>query len=60
VGVDSFAQLGAASPRARTVLVTVRARDTSTRAVYALRYRVRLVRRDRWYVAAINSPARER
>ena len=60
VGVDSLAQLGAGSPRARTVLIAVRARDAATGAVYALRYRVRMVRRDRWYVAAVNSPTRER
>jgi hypothetical protein len=40
----------------RLVLATVQARDVETRAVYALRYRVRLVRRDRWYVADINGP----
>ena len=28
--------------------------------VYALRYRVRLVRRDRWYVAAVNTTQKER
>jgi Conjugative transposon protein TcpC len=55
-GVASVAQVGPGSARARTVLVGVRARDARTRAVYALRYRVALVRRDRWYVAAINSP----
>jgi hypothetical protein len=60
VGVDSLAQIGAGSPRARTVLIAVRARDATTGAVYALRYRVRMVRRDRWYVAAVNSPTRER
>jgi hypothetical protein len=36
------------------VLATVRAGDVETKAVYALRYRLRLVRADRWYVAAIN------
>jgi hypothetical protein len=40
----------------RLVLATVEARDVETRAVYALRYRLRLVRRDRWYVADINGP----
>jgi hypothetical protein len=54
-GVESLAQVGAGSARGRTVLAVVRARDARTRAVYALRYRVALVRRDRWYVAAINS-----
>src|SRR4051794_6097382 len=38
----------------RVVLVTAHVRDRASRATYALRYRVRLVRRDRWYVAAIN------
>ena len=39
--------------RRRVVLVAVRARDSVSRAVYALRYRVELVQRDRWYVAAV-------
>jgi Conjugative transposon protein TcpC len=41
---------------AKDVLATVRARDVETRAAYALRYRLRLVRTadGRWYVAAIN------
>ena len=56
VGIDSLAGVGRGAGRARTVLATVRARDASTAAVYRLRYRVALVRRDRWYVAAINSP----
>jgi conjugative transposon protein TcpC len=38
----------------RLVLVTPQARDARSRAVHALRYRVQLVRRDRWYVAAVN------
>ena len=55
--------LGAAGPATRAgrlVLATVRARDTDARATYALRYRVRLVRRDRWYVAAVNDGGRAR
>jgi hypothetical protein len=40
------------------VLVRVHARDSLSRALYALRYRVALVRRDRWYVADINGPGR--
>jgi Conjugative transposon protein TcpC len=44
----------------RLVLVTVQARDVESRAVYALRYRVRLVRQDRWYVAAVNASGGER
>lgn len=54
VGLDTIAQLGPAGGGKRTVLASVRARDRRTRAVYALRYRVELLRRDRWYVAAVN------
>jgi hypothetical protein len=36
------------------VLATVHARDVASRALYMLRYRIRLVRRDRWYVAELN------
>jgi len=53
--------VGAIRPRSGgslVVLVAVAARDTQTRASYALRYRVRLVRRDRWYVADLNGPGR--
>jgi len=53
--VDSIAELKPARPDGRLVLATVRARDPESDAVYALRYRVRLVRGDRWYVAAINT-----
>ena len=59
-GLDSVAQTGPGGGRVRSVLATVRARDPQTRAVYALRYRVRLVRRDRWYVAAVNATQKER
>jgi len=37
----------------RTVMVEVRARDRTTRAVYPLEYRLDPVRRDRWYVAGV-------
>jgi hypothetical protein len=59
VGLDSVDQLGPAGGRERLVLATVRARDPQTRAVYALRYRVRLVRADRWYVAGVNTTQKE-
>src|SRR5439155_20928833 len=59
-GLDSVAQDGPAAGRVRSVLVTVRARDPEAGAVYPLRYRVRLVRRDRWYVAAVNATRKER
>jgi len=55
VGVDSIAELEPARRDGRPVLATVRARDPESEAVYALRYRVRLLRGDRWYVAAINT-----
>jgi len=58
-GVDSVEQLGAGGGRRRVVLVSVRARDVRSRAVYALRYELRLVRRDRWYVAAVNATPKE-
>ena len=52
--VGSVTALGRHDGPERLVLATVRVRDRASRASYALRYRVRLVRRDRWYVAAIN------
>ena len=58
--MDSVEQIGSGGGRTRSVLATVRARDVQSRAVYALRYRVRLVRRDRWYVAAVNTTQKER
>ena len=58
-GLDSVEQVGSDGGRTRSVLATVRARDARSRAVYALRYRVRLVRRDRWYVAAVNTTQKE-
>jgi len=54
VAVSSVGQLGASDGRERTVLATVRARDAGTGVVFGLRYRLRLVRGDRWYVAAVN------
>jgi hypothetical protein len=58
-GLVSIAQLGQPARDGRDVLATVRARDEATGAVYPLRYRVRLVRRDRWYVAAVNNATRK-
>jgi Conjugative transposon protein TcpC len=58
-GLVSIAQLGPPGRDGRDVLATVQARDEATRAVYSLRYRVRLVRRDRWYVAAVNNATRK-
>jgi hypothetical protein len=56
----SFTVVGPAAGARRGVLATVLARDPQTRALYVLRYRVELVRRDRWYVAAINDRGRSR
>jgi hypothetical protein len=52
--LGSLAAVGAGGGAERRVLATVRVRDRVSRAVYALRYRVRLVRRERWYVAELN------
>lgn len=58
VGVD---RLGVVSRRGgeRVIAVDVRARDSSVGAVYRLRYRVALVRADRWYVASVNESPKE-
>jgi Conjugative transposon protein TcpC len=59
-GLDSVEKVGGSSVgRTLSVLATVSARDAQSRAVYPLRYRVRLVRRDRWYVAAVNTTQKE-
>jgi hypothetical protein len=55
VGLGSLAQVAGGSGRTRVVVATVRARDVQTRAVFTLRYRLRLVRGDRWYVQAVNT-----
>jgi hypothetical protein len=52
--IGSITGIGREAGRERLVLATVHVRDQASRATYALRYRVRLVRGDRWYVAAIN------
>jgi hypothetical protein len=54
VAVSSIGQVGAGDGRERTVLALVRARDAASGVVYGLRYRLRLVHGDRWYVAAVN------
>jgi hypothetical protein len=53
--LGSIAATGPTAPGERVVLANVLARDPESRVTYALRYRVRLVRRDRWYVADLNS-----
>jgi Conjugative transposon protein TcpC len=55
VGMASLVQVGPGTADAREVLATIRARDAEAGVVYALRYRLQLVREDRWYVAAVNN-----
>jgi hypothetical protein len=54
LSLSSVLSSGAANGGRRSVLVMVRTRDQASRAVYMLRYRIGLVRRDRWYVATLN------
>lgn len=49
----SVAQLGDGEGRRRVVVVTGRFRDAATGTVYRLAYRLRVVRRNRWYVEAV-------
>jgi hypothetical protein len=56
--VGELVLAGPASGRERLVLAAVRARDAASGGVFSLRYRLRLVRRDRWYVAAVNNATR--
>ena len=55
LGVDSVAEPEREGSGERWVLATVRVRDPQSGDPYALRYRVRLVRGDRWYVAVANT-----
>jgi hypothetical protein len=55
IELGSITSLGAPAGDERVLLVRVLARDTFSRSLHALSYRVGLVRRDRWYVADINS-----
>jgi Conjugative transposon protein TcpC len=54
-GMSSLVAVGPVTGAKRTVLVTVRANQANSWAEFPLRYRVALVKRDRWYVAAINA-----
>jgi hypothetical protein len=58
VDVGELALAGPAAGRERLVLAAVRARDQVSGGVFSLRYRLRLVQRDRWYVAAVNNATR--
>jgi hypothetical protein len=58
IDLTSVSAIGPTSGAELAVRATVDARDAQTLATYALRYRVRLVRRDRWYVAGLNTSER--
>lgn len=53
LAVASVKQLGGGEGSRRTALAAVRVRDAATGAVYPLAYRLQLLRRDRWYVEAV-------
>jgi hypothetical protein len=52
--IDSLAEAAAPKPGVLELLAAVRVRELDGGAVLAQAYRLRLVRRDRWYVADIN------
>jgi Conjugative transposon protein TcpC len=52
LAVDELAEEQGAAGR-RVVVATVRVRASHARAIYTQRYRLTVVRRDRWYVAAV-------
>lgn len=51
--VEELAEPQPGDGRRRVVVATVRVRSSRTRAIYTQRYRLTVVRRDRWYVAAV-------
>lgn len=51
--ISGVEQLGSGEGDNREVLVAARLTDTASRATYPVVYRLELVRRDRWYVRAI-------
>jgi len=53
LAVASVKQLGDGEGSRRTALAAIRVRDAATGAVYPLAYRLQLLRRDRWYVEAV-------
>lgn len=54
VDVDSLVEASARKAGLRELLAAVRVRELDSGAVFAQRFRLRLVRRDRWYVADVN------
>jgi Conjugative transposon protein TcpC len=53
VAVTSVKQLGDGEGGQPTAVAAVRVRDAATGTIYPLDYRLQLVRRDRWYVEAV-------
>ncbi len=53
VAVDGLAEATATTGWRRSVVASVRVRESSTGAVYPLAYRLEVARRDRWYVVAV-------
>ena len=54
LSVDAIDQdVASLRPRRRAVVVSVRAGDADSGAIYPLAYRLTIERRDRWYVAAV-------
>lgn len=53
VAVASVKQVGGGEGGRRTAVATARVRDTATGAIVPVAYRLRLIRRDRWYVARV-------
>lgn len=55
--VSDVGQLGTSDPARLSVAATVEVRDAASRATYPTRYRLELVRRERWYVESIRGEA---
>ncbi|MDA0165658.1 conjugal transfer protein [Solirubrobacter ginsenosidimutans] len=53
VGITSLMLAAPPKGDTRAVWTSVQVRDEQSRATYGLRYRLQLVRHDRWYVAAV-------
>jgi hypothetical protein len=53
VAVTGVKQLGDGEGPRRSAVATARVRDSAAGAIYPLAYRLQLVRRDRWYVEAV-------
>jgi hypothetical protein len=53
VAVDGLDQATSTTGRRRSVIASVRVRESSTGAIYPVAYRLDVARRDRWYVAAV-------